>query len=74
MIQVQDGQTEIPSRRELLKDMEKADGIGAAGYCDAHPLARRKHRVALDGGGDALEQAVQCSHCTGNLKTAFLVA
>src|SRR4051812_41922223 len=64
MVEMEHGEADVP---ELVKDVEEADGIRAAGHRYADTLVGGEHRVTLDGRGDALEQGVQLSHCTAGV-------
>src|SRR5437763_1001744 len=47
--------------------MQQADRIRPTRHRHSDPLSGRKHSVALDRGRDALDQAVQRSHCTAGI-------
>jgi hypothetical protein len=57
MVDVEYGEAEV--RREFAEDVEEADGIFPTGDCDAGSVSGEKHVVAVDGGGDALEEGGQ---------------
>ena len=64
MVEVKDdqaGDTEFP------EDVEEADGVRSARDGDPQPAHAGQQAAALDGVGDALDQAPQRLHCTAGI-------
>jgi hypothetical protein len=51
MIQMEDGQPEVPTRRKFVDNVEEANGIGSSGNGHAKLLDRFPHMVACNRGG-----------------------
>ena len=49
MIEMENGQAEIPARSQLEQNMQQTHGVRAARYRHAYALARLEHAEALDG-------------------------
>jgi hypothetical protein len=54
MIEMQDSQPDVESRREIHQDVQERNGIGPAGDSDTYVLAGLKHTVPGDGGEHAV--------------------
>jgi hypothetical protein len=77
VVQVKNGQTEVPAGSEFEEDVKEADGVGAAGDGDTDLLGRLKHAVAGDGLSDAIEHREYRFHLNTDkrgLKRRFLSA
>ena len=61
----------VTGRKWISQDVEQAHRIGAARYGDADALSGGEHTMTLDGRHDAMEQAVQRSHCTAAVATVI---
>ncbi len=57
VIEVQDGEAQVPRRGERGQQVQQADGISASRNGHAGVFARGQHAVALDGLDDALQKA-----------------
>ena len=56
VIDVHDADRQVPARGKFEENVQKADGVGAAGDSDSNAIAGSEHAMALDSMNDSVEQ------------------